>query len=741
MKKNTAIIAIIALCLCLILTACNEDFNNPLLEKLETPNVVEIVNDYVYWKEVPNASSYVIQINDIQQNAGNSLKYSIASIMDNRLEADIPTELHIYVKARGNQLTNSDSDWSAEKVYIYTKSDSSTNEEPSNNDNTSIGNNSSTQTNTTYFESGVGHTIDVVTATSYNNFKVGVDVLDLKNADYKQKENKENDSSNNSYKSIEEVYNNCSLSFEIACAASSDKIMGFVRNYNINFKASTAIDYENIKDSYYFILDHYINRYTLSLSNFSEEGYYIEYLSRGYLASLDKLAENPTKESFYDFFNKYGTHLIASGIFGGRLNAYYTVVDKTSKFSNETRAFLTATILDATTQNSVSTTTEIKNYFEQNSHEIEANFKLTNYGGNSVGAFSIDDFGNAYSDWIDSFNKDSSNSVLIGYENDGLIALWDLLPSKYQYLKNTMIDAFTKYYEDYYSGYVKEFSYNNTIDYAGGSGTPSDPYLIENAVQLKNIELNLDSSFEIIKDIDLSGYADWNAIGGHYKVDKTMFVGLLEGNNHTISNLKRTTDIAEKNNRIYFGLFGRIGTDGIVRNLVFENINVESKGPKVNNSSTKVFFGIIAGALYGKVDNITIKSGSFSYNCCTNGASFVGSIVGTAINCEISNCINNINLTSGRYGGIVGGIAGFAASAKFKNCVNNGTLKSYCTSWGGSAYAGGIVGERTSTRECTYYQCTNNGTLSTNAYDPFTLIPWYSGKGNLEAHTISGCWE
>ena len=57
-----------------------------------------------------------------------------------------------------------------------------------------------------------------------------------------------------------------------------------------------------------------------------------------------------------------------------------------------------------------------------------------------------------------------------------------------------------------------------------------------------------DKHFQLMADIDLSGYAgtDFNIIGGR-------FTGVFDGNGHTISNFSYTTS-----NGLYIGLFRQI---------------------------------------------------------------------------------------------------------------------------------------------------------------------------------------
>lgn len=96
---------------------------------LPTPLNVRVYNNYIYWDEVPNANSYIIKINNNQEATGNVLKYSIASIIDDRIDNNETIELHIYVKAKGNQILFTDSEWSEEVVYSYTKVANSQNTE------------------------------------------------------------------------------------------------------------------------------------------------------------------------------------------------------------------------------------------------------------------------------------------------------------------------------------------------------------------------------------------------------------------------------------------------------------------------------------------------------------------------------------------------------------------------------------------------------------------------------------
>ena len=95
--------------------------------------------------------------------------------------------------------------------------------------------------------------------------------------------------------------------------------------------------------------------------------------------------------------------------------------------------------------------------------------------------------------------------------------------------------------------------------FAGGSGTYEDPYLIETAEQLNQVRNYMTSSFKQIADIDL-GVPPWNEgtgwdpIGDYDPWDDTKsFRGNYNGNSYSIYNL-----FIERPFESDLGLFGSI---------------------------------------------------------------------------------------------------------------------------------------------------------------------------------------
>ena len=276
-----------------------------------------------------------------------------------------------------------------------------------------------------------------------------------------------------------------------------------------------------------------------------------------------------------------------------------------------------------------------------------------------------------------------------------------------------MQEAFRKSYQDNADRIVDEFKTANYKEFNGGSGTANDPFLISNELQLRNIQkVSITAHFRMTNNITLSS-ANWTPIVG--AKDDKKFYGKFDGNGCIIYNLKRTADFTEIDDRIYFGLFRCIGESGVVKNLRLANCDIRMTGPSVNNTKTKVFVGALAGVVHGTVDDV-IVDGTISYDVCTNGESYVGSIAGLAYGANISNCDNLARITSGRYFGVAGGILGYANNTMISNCRNFGSVTAKGTAWFGRASAGGIIGEIYIDESVVLVNCSNSGTYNATDY-------------------------
>lgn len=465
----------------------------------------------------------------------------------------------------------------------------------------------------------------------------------------------------------------------------------FVASLKNNLNLAGSFNYQNYSYKHFSILEHKITRYRLYLDNYSNPATYENCFSSEYLADLNNLKINKNYDAF---FAKYGTHVVGSAIYGGKLYATYSLVSNKFILNADVESLISNAVsfneLDSQTYINVAESLNSGAGTKYSHNDLSYGFYVNAVGGNAFSGGIINSFNTGYDSWVNSFNTSDDNSVIIDYNDGGLVPLWDILPSQYSSLSDEMLAAFKTYYHNNVKNVIQEFKTANYKEFNGGSGSVDDPFLITNEQQLTSIkDVSMNANYKLSNSITLSN-KDWTPIGGFYKENR--FEGTLDGGGYSIKNLSRSSDIPEKNNRFYFGLFGCIGENGVVKNLTLSNCNIKLYGPKVNNANARVFIGALAGFLYGTVDNVSVY-GTCLNDVCTNGMSYVGSIAGAAREARITNCNNYAAITSGRYGSAAGGFLGFSTGTTLMNCRNYGQVSARGTAWGGHASAAGIVGE------------------------------------------------
>jgi hypothetical protein len=239
-----------------------------------------------------------------------------------------------------------------------------------------------------------------------------------------------------------------------------------------------------------------------------------------------------------------------------------------------------------------------------------------------------------------------------------------------------------------------------------GSGTVSDPYLIANKVQLKDIgssSCDIDSTagcashFSIIEGINLNNEA-FTPIGETTNV----FTGNFNGNNYRIYNLT-INEVANDD----IGFFGNACGSNI-SNIIIEKATVSGR------SNVGGIVGHIGCG--GVIDNVYINNGT------VNGVDAVGGIAGKVNGLSIvSNSTNKLKVTgsSSNIGGIVGSFDGGTIS----NSASIGDVE-------GDQYVGGAVGNTgTSSNNITNTYATGNVKASTDTAGGF--IGRYVTSGSI----------
>lgn len=183
--------------------------------------------------------------------------------------------------------------------------------------------------------------------------------------------------------------------------------------------------------------------------------------------------------------------------------------------------------------------------------------------------------------------------------------------------------------------------------WTNGSGTETDPFLIESAQQLAYLAYrvnngldaagghvsNHDLHYKLMIDVDLNGSEtfQWTPIGYFYSsTNNYSFGGHFDGNKHTISGLYITRNTINPDKRI--GFFGF--TDGAIIN----NLSI---------SGDTVLVGYAGG--------------------------YVGGIIGYANATKIEYCSNNSPVYSASNWN-AGGIVGYLNCTEIVNCYNTGNI-------------------------------------------------------------------
>lgn len=135
------------------------------------------------------------------------------------------------------------------------------------------------------------------------------------------------------------------------------------------------------------------------------------------------------------------------------------------------------------------------------------------------------------------------------------------------------------------------------------------------------------------------------------------FNDVFEGNNYTLSGLR----LQHLSN--LYGLFARVGSSGVIRNLHVSNSHIQGK----NQSNLASF---IAGYSEGIIDHCSVTNSVASIPTDSSGGLIVGRSTGTVLNCWSWNCRLDFQ-NSSSIGGVVGDNCGyiynsFAGNLTFK---------------------------------------------------------------------------
>ncbi|WP_117625034.1 GLUG motif-containing protein, partial [Sedimentisphaera salicampi] len=253
---------------------------------------------------------------------------------------------------------------------------------------------------------------------------------------------------------------------------------------------------------------------------------------------------------------------------------------------------------------------------------------------------------------------------------EGKVSTFSAIPDRYFYL-NTSIKIYIS------TGII-------------GEGTAENPYYISSSSDLEAVNSDLDASYILECNIDLSGRTyeraviapdtDYTDSGETYDdpiFTGTPFTGSFDGADYKILNLK--VDASGAVGSVlpgYLGLFGKID-GGEVRNLGIENA-------LINGGDNSKYIGSLCGRNEGTIQNC-YAAGSVSGG---DDSEYHGGLCGYNRAGSIENCYATGSVSGGWDSNDLGGLCGDNDGGTIENCYATGDVS------GGSysEYLGGLCG-------------------------------------------------
>ena len=239
-------------------------------------------------------------------------------------------------------------------------------------------------------------------------------------------------------------------------------------------------------------------------------------------------------------------------------------------------------------------------------------------------------------------------------------------------------------------------------DFAGGSGTEEDPYLISNGAQLAlfaslvnasdhDDNAYYDKHYRLTCSIDL-GDRVWSPIGFYlvnyvdYELDVRIdrsFGGSFDGNGYTIYNFQ-----IEKSNQNCFGLFG------MLYGATVTNLGVKDFYIYIRDTSLSY---ITIGGLAGDAEGDSIIENCYAVGeirVKTRDGYDVGGLIGSIYQATINKCYSKVDISATGYEKdfAVGGLIGLGWSSTVSNSIAAGYLDVISYEGVQKAELGGLIG-------------------------------------------------
>ena len=268
---------------------------------------------------------------------------------------------------------------------------------------------------------------------------------------------------------------------------------------------------------------------------------------------------------------------------------------------------------------------------------------------------------------------------------------------------------------------------NNFTTRLGSDGTPTVYTVITSlgsqgsttGTDLQGINGNLAGNYALGSDIDATATSGWNSAAGFAPIGGgTSFTGTFDGLGHAIDGL--TINVSNYASS-YVGLFGQLGSAGVIRNVGLTNANI-SAGSTSNNYYYFTYVGGLVGMSAGTIANSYVSGNVTGVEGETGG--LVGYNQGSITNSHAAvNATTNESNNDDMLGmnTEAGGIAGYNSGTISNSYATGNVTVNTSNSVDGwdEPLAGGLVGYNDGTVNNSYATGSVTISGSTNFYDAF----------------------
>jgi hypothetical protein len=274
-------------------------------------------------------------------------------------------------------------------------------------------------------------------------------------------------------------------------------------------------------------------------------------------------------------------------------------------------------------------------------------------------------------------------------------------------------------------GYARVFSITQDHSgFAAGDGKPENPYQVSSLIGLYAINDDLSAHYMLATDLDLDGEVhDRAVIAPYVNSSSPLFTGSFDGNGYRIRNLN-----IDGSGNSYLGLFGRIGTNGEVRNLRIEAATIAGSGD---------YRGVLAGHNAGAIIRCS-AAGTVA------GRNYVGGLLGfNAAGGQMAYSRTAVTVSATSH---AGGLIGRNDRAAVLYChsvgavtagSNSGGLAGSCDTTGDYRDVGNFWDTQTS-QQATSVMGSGRGTAQMQTQSTFTDAGWdFTGE---DANGIFDDW-